>query len=231
MRFHIEIEEKYYEYAIDTINKKTINIRCVIGKSKFRNKCYARLTLNIAGYLKTEAKCCKSKKTKYKWDDSNIETDYFDLRSYSIQTHKCTKHCLKGCVLKHTCEGHVVSRDRKRRHLDEARNYSIKYYTDSTENAVLHADREVGFGLPNAIEKEKPLSGVEFFLEKKRFPKPSDREEVQGELLTRIYRPFSYMTVAVHCKHQGSTDQNRLVPDRAVRFWSWDRNGPGPQKF
>ena len=47
LRFHIEIEEKYYEYAIDTINKKTINIRCVIGKSKFRNKCYARLTPKI----------------------------------------------------------------------------------------------------------------------------------------------------------------------------------------
>ena len=29
LRFHIEIEEKYFEYAIDTINKKTINIRCV----------------------------------------------------------------------------------------------------------------------------------------------------------------------------------------------------------
>ena len=37
LRFHIKIEEKYYEYAIDTINKKTINIRCVICKSKFKN--------------------------------------------------------------------------------------------------------------------------------------------------------------------------------------------------
>ena len=36
LRFHIKIEEKYYEYAIDTINKKTINIRCVICKSKFK---------------------------------------------------------------------------------------------------------------------------------------------------------------------------------------------------
>ena len=41
LRFHIKIEEKYYEYAIDTINKKTINIRCVICKSKFKKKCYA----------------------------------------------------------------------------------------------------------------------------------------------------------------------------------------------
>ena len=45
LRFHIKIEEKYYEYAIDNINKNTINVRCVIGKSKFRQKCYARLTL------------------------------------------------------------------------------------------------------------------------------------------------------------------------------------------
>ena len=42
LRFHIKIEEKYYEYAIDNINKNTINVRCVIGKSKFRQKCYAR---------------------------------------------------------------------------------------------------------------------------------------------------------------------------------------------
>ena len=34
LRFHIKIEDKYYEYAIDNINKKTINIRCVICKSK-----------------------------------------------------------------------------------------------------------------------------------------------------------------------------------------------------
>ena len=36
LRFHIKIEEKYYEYAIDNINKNTINVRCVIGKSKIR---------------------------------------------------------------------------------------------------------------------------------------------------------------------------------------------------
>ena len=36
LRFHIQIEGKYYEYAIDTINKKTLNVRCVIAKSKFR---------------------------------------------------------------------------------------------------------------------------------------------------------------------------------------------------
>ena len=49
LRFHIKIEEKYYEYAIDTINKKTINIRCVICKSKFKKKCYARLFLRSDG--------------------------------------------------------------------------------------------------------------------------------------------------------------------------------------
>ena len=55
LRFHIKIEEKYYEYAIDNINKNTINVRCVIGKSKFRQKCYARLTLLIAA-----TNCCES---------------------------------------------------------------------------------------------------------------------------------------------------------------------------
>ena len=68
LRFHIKIEEKYYEYAIDNINKNTINVRCVIGKSKFRQKCYARLTLLIAGYLKTEPKAGNSKKPwSYFW--------------------------------------------------------------------------------------------------------------------------------------------------------------------
>ena len=160
LRFHIKIEEKYYEYAIDNINKNTINVRCVIGKSKFRQKCYARLTLLIAGYLKTEPKAGNSKKPKYKWDEKNIETDYFDLRSFSIQPHKCGKCCLKSCILKHSCKGHYVSRDRKRRHLDEARNYFIEFYTESTASAVKHADSKVGFGKPNAVEKEKPLSGV-----------------------------------------------------------------------
>ena len=160
LRFHIKIEDKYYEYAIDNINKNTINVRCVIGKQKFRQKCYARLTLTVAGYLKTERKASNSKTPKWKWAESNIETDYFDLRSFSIQTHKCTKNCLKGCILKHSCAGHVVSRDRKRRHLDEARNYSIEFYTESTASAVKHADNKVGFGKPNAVEKEKPLSGV-----------------------------------------------------------------------
>ena len=134
--------------------------RCVIGKSKFRQKCYARLTLLIAGYLKTEPKAGNSKKPKYKWDEKNIETDYFDLRSFSIQPHKCGKCCLKSCILKHSCKGHYVSRDRKRRHLDEARNYFIEFYTESTASAVKHADSKVGFGKPNAVEKEKPLSGV-----------------------------------------------------------------------
>ena len=48
LRFHIKIEDKYYEYAIDNINKKTINIRCVICKSKAHQKCYARLTLTLS---------------------------------------------------------------------------------------------------------------------------------------------------------------------------------------
>ena len=47
LRFHIKLNEKYYEYAIDTINKSTINIRCVVGKTKNSQKCYARATLLI----------------------------------------------------------------------------------------------------------------------------------------------------------------------------------------
>ena len=83
LRFHIKIEDKYYEYAIDNINKNTINVRCVIGKQKFRQKCYARLTLTVAGYLKTEKKASNSKTPKWKWAESNIETDYFDLLGLS----------------------------------------------------------------------------------------------------------------------------------------------------
>ena len=119
LRFHIKIETKYYEYAIDTVNKKTINVRCVICKSKNIDKCYARATFLLSPYLKTTVKSDNSKRPKFKWDDSNVETDYFDIRSYTLQAHKCSKHCLKRCVLKHTCDGHIVSRDRKRRHLDK----------------------------------------------------------------------------------------------------------------
>ena len=32
--FHVEINEKFYEYAIDTINKESINVRCVVVKTK-----------------------------------------------------------------------------------------------------------------------------------------------------------------------------------------------------
>ena len=42
LRSHVKIDEKFYEYAIDTINKKSINARCVMCKSKYKNKCYAR---------------------------------------------------------------------------------------------------------------------------------------------------------------------------------------------
>ena len=77
LRFHIQIEGKYYEYAIDTINKKTLNVRCVIAKSKFRAKCYARLTLIFADYLKTEPKACNSKKTKYNFLRCGIRQSKF----------------------------------------------------------------------------------------------------------------------------------------------------------
>ena len=44
LRFHIKIDEKYYEYAIDQINKTTVNIRCVVGKRK--------TLLNVTGELR-----------------------------------------------------------------------------------------------------------------------------------------------------------------------------------
>ena len=39
LKIYIKIDEKYYEYAIDQINKTTVNIRCVVGKTKNSPKC------------------------------------------------------------------------------------------------------------------------------------------------------------------------------------------------
>ena len=82
LRFHIRINDKHYEYAIDCINKSTINIRCVVGKTKTHEKCYARLTLLPGDYLKTEKKPCNSKRIKFRWSSENVETDYYDVRNF-----------------------------------------------------------------------------------------------------------------------------------------------------
>ena len=145
LRFHIKLNEKYYEYAIDTINKSTINIRCVVGKTKNSQKCYARATLLIGPQLKTTKKFCNSKKAKFQWCDENVESYYYDENNYTILEHHCTKSCLKGCVLRHSCAGHDVSRDRKRKHLDEARNFNFDFPDRTVSDAISYADARVGF--------------------------------------------------------------------------------------
>ena len=97
LRFHISINAKFYEYAIGKINKRTINIQCAAFK------CHAWTTLIPGDHLKRTKKECNSKKSKFEWADTNNETDYFDIKSYTIKDHSCTEMCLKGCVLKHTC--------------------------------------------------------------------------------------------------------------------------------
>ena len=37
--------------------------------------------------LKTEKKDPKS--PKFKWSDSNVEADFFDIRNYTVKPHKC----------------------------------------------------------------------------------------------------------------------------------------------
>ena len=34
LRFHVKIDERFYEYAIDTWNKQTINLQCVVNIKK-----------------------------------------------------------------------------------------------------------------------------------------------------------------------------------------------------
>ena len=160
LRFHIKIDEKYYEFAIDQINKTTVNIRCVVGKTKNSPKCYGRATLVPGEYLKTEQKICNSKKPKFQWCKDNVETDYFDTRNYTLLPHTCTKICLKSCTSKHTCVGHAVSRDKKRRHLDEARNFNFDFPGRNVSDAICYADARVGFNRHGHILGEKALSGV-----------------------------------------------------------------------
>ena len=99
LRFHISINDKFYEYAIGKINKRTINIQCAAFK------CHAWTTLIPGDHLKRTKKECNSKTRKFEWADTNNETDYFDIKSYTIKDHSCTEMCLKGCVLQHTCPG------------------------------------------------------------------------------------------------------------------------------
>ena len=160
LRFHVEIDGKFYEYAIDCINRESINVRCAVVKTKLHSKCYARFTFILAECLKTEVKPSNAKKTKFKWSQTNVETDYLDVRNFTVKPHVCSKTCSKGCKLKHSCPGFDISRDRKRRHIEEARNYSINYPTRSVNDAISFADACVGFGRLGAVKAEKTLSGV-----------------------------------------------------------------------
>ena len=50
LRFHVKIDERFYEYSIDTINKAIINLQCCVRKQKPSNgrpgqqRCYGRIT-------------------------------------------------------------------------------------------------------------------------------------------------------------------------------------------
>lgn len=122
LRFHITINDKSYEYVTQAINKTTINIACASIKTKDHDKCLARATLVPSVHLKTAKKECNSKKTKFEWAETNNETDYFDIKSYAIKYHICAEMCLKGCILKHTCQG---SND-KARDPDENSTLTVK---------------------------------------------------------------------------------------------------------
>ena len=71
LRFHIQIEGKYYEYAIDTINKKTLNVRCVI-----------LLTFNNPD---STTNCCES-------INSGLNKDCPPLRTTNSVFNKVLKH-------------------------------------------------------------------------------------------------------------------------------------------
>ena len=122
LRFHISINDKFYEYATHSINKKTINIMCVVSKTKGHDNCLAKATLVPDDRLKTTKKESNSKTPRFKWADTNNETDYFDIKSYAIKYHTCAEMCLKGCILKHTCQG---SND-KARDPDENSTLTVK---------------------------------------------------------------------------------------------------------
>ena len=128
LRFHITINDKLYEYvtqATRSLNKATINIICASRKTKTHDKCLARATLVPSVHLKTVKKELiykNSKTTKFEWAETNIESDYFDTKSYAIKYHTCAEMCLKGCILKHTCQG---SND-KARDPDENSTLTVK---------------------------------------------------------------------------------------------------------
>ena len=104
LRFHFQKDGRYFEYAVDTINKKTINMQCTVHKQDHIKKgrqikiprCYGRITLIVGGRLKTQPKACNSKKQKFEWSDENQFQDYLDVRNYAIQPHNCTKSCKKA---------------------------------------------------------------------------------------------------------------------------------------
>ena len=150
LRFHFLIEDRFYEYSIDTFNKSTINMQCVVRKQDHikkghhiqRPRCYGRITLIVGGRLKTQQKSCNSKKPKYEWSDENVFDDYLDVRNYAIQKHVCKNSCKKGCILKHNCGGHEYSRDRKRTYTEVARNHNLKNPSLEPEKSMSRAEEK-----------------------------------------------------------------------------------------
>ena len=65
LRFHFQKDGRYFEYAVDTINKKTINMQCTVHKQDHIKKgrqikiprCYGRITLIVGGRLKISLHC------------------------------------------------------------------------------------------------------------------------------------------------------------------------------
>ena len=52
LRFHVKIDERFYEYSIDTINKATINLQCCVRKQRSngrpgQQRCYGRITIEV----------------------------------------------------------------------------------------------------------------------------------------------------------------------------------------
>ena len=69
LRFHVKQNDRFYEYSINSWNKKTINLRCV----KFKSNCKAKITLISGEHLKTEEKASNSKTKKFEWSSGQVD--------------------------------------------------------------------------------------------------------------------------------------------------------------
>ena len=69
LRFHVKIDDRYFEYALDGINKTTINIQCVVRNQKKlqtqQKRCYARITLKETEFgQNTEPESCSDNESE-----------------------------------------------------------------------------------------------------------------------------------------------------------------------